>query len=593
MSEPKKYTVPRLVADNHVGGVVVPATPQLPANCPVKPLGKKGDVCFYLDAHGQFVALPAKEHTRLIIECMFGPYLGLLFTENYWPRKKKVGDIWIVDGWHAERGARALMQACGQIGLYEPLGHVRGTGAWHDSVNGLLMLHCGDQILVGETWHAPGKIGGYVYPAYAATLRPSEQFIAEGAPDNPAQELLAIFGTWQWRRGELDTRLLLGWMCAAMLGGAIKFRPVLWITGKQGSGKTTLMDALKAAFGNMLVQSADASPAYIWQKLKDAALPVLIDEQEPDNSGNRTVAARQAALIKLARIAASGSLLGRGGSDHEPEEFTARSCFLLSSILMPALTNQDRSRMAILELAPAKGTQPDLSEERMRRLAEWLYRRLVNNWSRFEKTLELLRESLRAEGHTARGADVFGTLLACLDLALHDHQMDAETAAAWAMELHASHLAETAEQTNDEDQVLQHLLSTLVPRNAPNARAIGELVRDAANEWGSDAGRANEILMNYGMKVARENNETVFAIANQHAELGRLFQGTQWETPAGLAGLWGQALRRLPQATVGRPQRFAGGQQTRATLLPIALVAPKEAPAPKPQQPNFGDEEEK
>jgi hypothetical protein len=585
MSDEPVYTVPRLVIDNRAGGVVMQGAPMLPPDCPVKPLGKKGGVCFYLDALNQLRELTEEKHTRSIIEGLFGAHVGLLLTDNYWPRKKQdKNGVWYTDSWRPELGGRALMQKAAQLGLWEPLGHVRGPGAWCDE-DGILILNCGDEILIGTEWHAPGVLGKKVYPAHPRTLRPAQQFIPEG-PDNPAQELLAIYQTWHWKRPELDPRLLLGWKCAAILGGAIKFRPVIWITGKQGTGKTTLMDALKAAFGDMLLQSADPSPAYIWQKLKYSSAPVLVDEQEPDSNSSRATAGRQAALIKLARIAASGSSLGRGGSDHEPEEFIARSCFMFSSILVPPLTNQDRSRMAILELAPVKGSQPDLSAKRMTRLAESLYRRLVNNWPRFDKTLELLRESLRAEGHTARGADVFGTLLACLDLGLHDKQMDSETAAEWAMELHASHLAETAEQTSDEDQVLRFLLSTLVPRNAPNARAIGELVRDASNEWGGDAGRADEILMNYGMHVSRENGEMVFSIANQHAELYRLFQGTQWETPAGLTGIWVQALRRLPQANVGRV-RFAGGQ-VRATMLPVSQVMPKEGKA-KPQ-PNLGEE---
>lgn len=81
---------------------------------------------------------------------------------------------------------------------------------------------------------------------------------------------------------------------------------------------------------------------------------------------------------------------------------------------------QDRSRLAILDLKPLRpGTrEPALESEWMRRMGAAMTRRLVDGWGRFDATLRVYRETLKAAGHVARAADQFGVLLACADLLL-------------------------------------------------------------------------------------------------------------------------------------------------------------------------------
>src|SRR5690606_17311575 len=114
-----------------------------------------------------------------------------------------------------------------------------------------------------------------------------------------------------------------------MLGGALKWRPHVWVTGSTATGKSTLHELLELLFDGGALHTADATEAGLRQILGQQTLPVFFDELEA-NEDNR----RARAIIGLARLASSGADMHRGGQDHHGHEFTARSCFLFSSILI-------------------------------------------------------------------------------------------------------------------------------------------------------------------------------------------------------------------------------------------------------------------
>lgn len=546
---------------------------QLPDKCPVTPLGVLGDVFFYLDAMQQLRPLPAREHSRLGILALFGSRNFML--EDFWPRKTRTTgeggeEIFITTGWKPERAAEALMASAAARGVWNPIERVRGRGAWIGD-NGELFLHCGDVVLAGGKWCEPGLLGKHVYPASSPTLRPAFDREGRGA-NNTADWLFALLKSWNWRRKEIDALLLLGWIGAALVGGALDWRPLAWITGGAGTGKSTLHKLIGRLFDSGLVQVSETSPAGIWQKLGHSTLPVEIDELEAEEDNRRTNA-----VIKLARQAASGGLILRGGADHQAAEFTARSCFMFSSVLMPPLLGQDRSRMAILELGELQGeTPPDLAPAKLREAGSKLLRRLVDGWPRMAETLEIYRTSLLTKGHSARGADVFGTLLACADLMLKDRTPDSDSVAEFTDKLDAVHMAEIDDNARDEERCLQHILSSAIVVAGGVKRSVAEYIERAASDNHEDDWQgASRVLGTYGMKVLRKTVPYVFAVANYHVELAKLFEGTHWGGRSGTMGVWVQALRRLPGAERSTENVRCGGTSGKATLMPISLVVSK------------------
>jgi hypothetical protein len=148
--------------------------------------------------------------------------------------------------------------------------------------------------------------------------------------------LVAVLATWNWSRSDTDAHLLFGWIVAAMFGVALDWRPLAWVTGDAGSGKSTLDRLLSIVMGGEqgLVTTTDATEAGLRSVVRQSTLPIAFDEAEADNR-------RMAGVIKFARQAASGGMVLRGSADHKGAEFRVRSCFLFSSILIPPLGDQD------------------------------------------------------------------------------------------------------------------------------------------------------------------------------------------------------------------------------------------------------------
>lgn len=552
--------------------------PHLSADCPVTPLGLAADVRFYLDCENQLIALAARDHSRLGLQGLFGR--GFEFLYRKWPRVSKEGDV---VGWRPELAAQALMAACADKGVWDPGQRERGRGAWRGD-DGELILHLGDRVLIypaspdPERQHVsrpPGLIERYVYPT-------AEHMAGPAPAETPGvasvgEEVLKLLETWAWRRGELDAVLMLGWVGAAIVGGALNWRPCAWVTGGKATGKSTLQGVLSRLLGDAVMRVADASAASIWQTLKHQTLPVVFDELEAEEDNRRVLA-----VVKLARLAASGGKMARGGENHRAVEFTIQSCFLFSSILMPPLLGQDRSRIAVLELRELEegSAPPSVSASRLRELGTLLRRRMVTAWPRLERALAWFRAALAQAGHSARGADQFGTLLACADVLLFDNEVEPATANAWIEQMRAAAMSEVADDMRDEERCLQHMLTTHVDpfRNGVRSALAEWITRAAGRLPGSDEREAQRVIGAFGLAVRQEKGGAKWlAVANYHAGLAIIFAGTHWAGRSGALGVWVQALRRLPGAERTETPIYFGGGTGRATLLPLELV-----PRPEP-----------
>ncbi|NIJ34326.1 hypothetical protein [Sphingomonas oligoaromativorans] len=577
-----------------------PRRNMLPDGCPVVPLGTVNGVCFYLDELCQIREVKPKEHEKKTLESLFGRRSDL--CETLWPRygKPKVNKETCeeepnITGWKPEEAGRQLMAACARKGLWSPAGKVRGAGA-HRGDNGELILHCGDYIWTGadkrRPWVKPGLIDGLVYPAAEAIQRPA----TETASAEVAREVLAMLGTWNWERGSsgdgdpgIDPMLLLGHIGASLICGWLEWRPATWITGGRGTGKSTLQKLIKQLLGNALISAANITEAWVRQTLKMRTIPIEIDELEA-GADNRRVQA----IIDLARLAASGALMGRGSSDHSAQDFTMRSSFLFSSILVPPLTPADRSRLAMLELNPLEGgAAPKMDPARNQALGRALLRRMVEQVGRLDDTIAVYKDWLSHHGHDARMQDQFGTLLGCADCLLFNDLPDDEMAAAWARRLDASQLAEKAEDESEGDLCAKFISQSPLPASGgaePEPVSLWILKALAFGRGGGDQSldisqRGQRRLQMAGMKLVaswiagddggqRKTSEykpdraypggLFLAVANSHEGLSKLLREQRWQ-----GGVWQQALGRLAGA-VKRQKVSIAGRKEWCTLVPLS-----------------------
>ncbi len=543
-----------------------PDAVQLPEDCPVVPLGINGDTYYYIDASRQLREISAEKHSRLGLLALFNQRSEYLW--NTWPRQNDQG---AVTGWRPELVAEALMGACAREGLLDVDNRVRGPGAWADD-DGQLVLHCGDVIYDGADAGNPGRIGRYIYHAAPPIPHPYQGKTDTAAAD----ELRMLFCTWEWARPQVDPFLLLGWIGASMIGGALKWRPMVWITGDRGTGKSTLQEVINHLHGDGLLQVADPTAAGLWQRAKRASLPIAIDELEPEGDSRKN-----ANIIKLARLAASGASMVRGGSDHKGTTFTVRSCFLFSSVLIPPMQPAEISRMAILSLNElrADAKPPHLEPKKLAEISAIFRKRMMEQWPRLADTLDAYRGALQAAGHTSRGADQFGTLLACMDLLLYDDIPSANALAGWGEKLKWSTLAEAENATSDSERCISHLLSSICDTYKDGKRrTVGSWIEQAADRWkGADFTEADKVLGAMGIRVQRprvHGQPTELLIANAHQGLAHIYRDTVWASLPGSSGVWVQSIRRVPGAEASKSSTNFGGAPSRYTRLPLDAILP-------------------
>lgn len=561
-------------------GNLTPKAGEIYPNCPVQALGVNGLGRYYLDRRAQLIRL--ETHSQSEIALLFGGHMEHL-TRNF-PKFNAKGEP---SGWKHEHVRDALMQACDAKGVWSPHEKVRGPGAWPDGEGGVA-LHCGSRIWHRGDWRQPGEIGGHVYPAFPALPEP----LARAETDEerePGAAILSTYLTWNWKRADTDATLLLGFTAAAMFGGALDWRPMVWTTGDRGTGKSTLDKLLQTLIGgdDALIQASDATEAAIRQLIGQRSIPVVLDELEPDADARKV-----RSIVKLARQASSGGVVIRGGQDHQGVSFKARNCFYFSSILVSALTDQDISRIGLLELDPfAHGSAaPDVSERRWRRIGQALRARILERWGRWHETLEVYRAELSRAGHSARGCDQYGTLLAMADMALME-DLDPARAVAWASRIDAGAIAKQTGEQSDWQRMLNHLFGQ-VPNiwRQGEQMTIGRMIEIAAGmDKDADMKGVERALASYGLLVDGRQERARVLIANQHAQLGKLFEGSQWHATGGQTGVWRQAAMRIPGAEGGASNRRFSGVPSRYVSFPLAAVegffgeADDPAPASRPE----------
>jgi hypothetical protein len=579
--------------DGVLPGQWTPGPLGLPPGCPVTPLGCVGGANYFLDPIGQ-LAIYAKPYGQAdTLDLFRGRHWFLYWAyPNKWKSRPDPSgsgeDKLFPDSWKNERVREDLIAAATVLGAWSPSEKLRGRGCWL-SDDGELIVHLGNRMLrAGVEVGHHNVVDGCVYPTRPAIMEPAGKELADLAV-NQAARLRDLFATWNWERPHVNPHLLVGWIGVAFLGAALPWRANIYITGDAASGKSTLQNVLKGVLGDWLVKSADTTAAGIYQRVKTDSLAVSVDEFEAEGGDN----AKLLNVLKLARRAASGDLMLRGGDRHQGVEFQARSALLFSSINAPPLEPQDLSRFALLALGalPKGSRSPDVTPRDLAGLGRVALRRLIDQWPRFDQTLAAFRGAMAEAGMGGRGQDVFGTLLACADLIEHDQWDEARLSfpvdgdmRPWSELLEVSAMVEFEDQTANWRGCLNYLLSVPIEAWRNSSRhTVGQFL---AALWAGDdpdvyddAARIKGILAVAGLGYRRghmipgtSNYDDWLVIPNQSPILHALFRGEKWAGSPG-AGVWKGALRQSPRETVHRVgNETVAGVKRRCTLIRLAAL---------------------
>lgn len=562
--------------------------------CPVKPLGYLGPVYYYLDPLGQLRSLT--KHDAQNIMMLFAGKLPRLY--HAFPKMvadKKGGVYRKPEHFEHQLACSAMITACGERGLFNPEGAVRGVGAWVDD-DGNLVYHTGDKILIGAQSLDPDQHQGKIYPAYPAIPHPAQPK-KDTARDDAAVQLLETAASWAWERPDIDPFLLLGIYGVQALGGALGWRPTVWVSAERGAGKSSLQELLKHLHGPKgLIQSTDTTKSGITSQIGHSSLPVALDELEPSDAGS----GKEKAIIELMRIASSGGQWFRGSADQKGASGNVYSSFMASSILIPgALTAADRSRMIILSLRALPENTPPLKlrAETWRNRGAAIKRALIDRWPTWQARYDLWRDALEPHKISGRNADNYATVLAMAQMAQSPDLPTAEELAGWSAKVAAHVLSSIGEIGNDADDIVTHLLSQQFDpfrrgerlTIAAWCKAAGHRPRAGRRLFGSGgaadgdayivdqeddkqrleyAKKANNSLAAVGLRVIGTPEAPELFIATAQLQgLKDLFQHSAWA-----AGGWSQSLKRIKGAYSPKVARYMDGHQTKGTVVPFASM---------------------
>ena len=252
-----------------------------------------------------------------------------------------------IQSWHRLAWADAIICAARKKGAIDPE-HKKmyGLGAM-TSTYGEIMYNVGDHLLVEN------KESGLMLDRRPLRLEgENEEEIYLPGPavnlkDHPkaglwAREFAEAVMGYRWETKE-DGQAFLGWCVTSLVGGALPVRPMLWILGNAGSGKSfVLSNMLNPLMGALLSDTASASEAGLAAVSEYSSLPCYLDEFEPDKRNED----RMRSIMDLMRLAFSGGAARlRGTATGGIVIKRPRFSLLTSSINKPVLDTASESRI--------------------------------------------------------------------------------------------------------------------------------------------------------------------------------------------------------------------------------------------------------
>lgn len=527
---------------------------------PFKVLGRYDGRCYYLPKDGHIYDYAPASHNLGVLQ-------AICSDEQYWK------DIYPSDrdGIDVSKAVFALL-AQSENKTYNPAMR-RGRGAWHET-NGNIIIHQGDNIFnvtTGVKAPVTDFHSEYFYNK-APAMKKREREPLNNADASKIIEICKLLPTGN----PLNAYLLAGWIVSAQICGVMKWRPHLWITGKRGSGKSYTMDYIVKPLlnGNNLHVVSSTTEAGIRQSLGADAIPVIFDEAEGTGEEERR---RIKKVLELARASSSdgGGKNLKGTANGKPMEFVMRSSFLFSSISSSVKEGSDKSRITHIEVDKAKyGNEAmfQLLKDKVLILdddfCDGFYWRCVRNAAAIKANVEVFKEAAALFFNDRRMGDQLGTLIACAYSLTSQNIITHKQATAWLEDKQWQNLLDDAEESNDEEGLLNSILHGFMFFDGKRC-SVWDMISSTGDAYYSEGDNRRKALANYGLKYQAGK----LYIANKNDNLREMLKNTS------IADNWAKTLQRLPDAKAGAPLHFAG-RSSRCTIISLtqAQLDSMEAP---------------
>jgi putative DNA primase/helicase len=546
---------------------VEPAQSDRVADLPFRLLGADGDLFYYMpDKSQQIVSLAAAAHSKNNLMRL----APLQSWEIVFPGNNS-GANW-------DAAINALIQRSQSMPMFDSR-RIRGRGCWIDGMD--IVYHAGDKLVVnGEFVQIPAYNSSRRAIYHGALEIPTET--DQVATNSESAKLIDLCEMLSWER-PLYGKLLAGWLALAPIGGALRWRPHLWVTGPSGSGKSWIVsNIIQPIVGDAAVHVQGAtSEAGIRGTLGSDSLPVVFDEAESEDRASQT---RFESILTLARQSSTetGAGIVKGTAQGGSVTYLIRSAFLFASIGVAAVKKSDVSRISILQLRKNLGR--DASEHFDKVVALWKTTVSSDRYcSKFRarciKNAKIIRENCEIFGRVAveftgdkRSADQIGALLAGA-YSLTTSKIVSESIALDFMRGQDWAGFKSEDVDNDENQCLAHLAASQIRFDVAGAnyqRTISEVIADIQSDPLSEDD-AGTMLRRKDRMDALQRNGVRFCpdtrgilVANNHPQLEQIFSMTAWG-----AGKWKHQLERVTGAKRMGVMAFGSQCRQRCVWIPI------------------------
>ena len=253
-----------------------------------------------------------------------------LAPETWWHSMSPVANL---SRETARRLGDGLIRAADLLGPVD-MSTIYGRGAVLTEA-GKVLWHLGDRILADEKELTLDEAEGIWLSEPRIDLSPSAS-----VPEIQAAAEAVLGFPWFT---ELDGKRFLGWIAAAVAGGALVWRPHLMIPAEAGAGKSWLLQhVLQKIMGPLLIRISDGTPASVARYTDASSLPVVLEEADK----------WVADILPLLRIAAGGDGF-RLRADSASRGVVAQSPrfpALISSTTVPDMAAADASRISLVRL---------------------------------------------------------------------------------------------------------------------------------------------------------------------------------------------------------------------------------------------------
>lgn len=536
-----------------VAFVSPPAEPQeIP---PFRALGYlSGTYYYYSRGEQSVVALTASQHGKLSFY--------RLAPHDYWIKRYPVSKT---DDFDSAKAAGVLMDTCQRGGIFT-INRIRGRGVWMDK-NGPV-IHYGDKVTIEGKDYLPFLTPGKHIYELAEALGFEE---CSPLTNHDGQKFTDLIKQLRWQTNEQHIWFS-GWLVCALIGGALPWRPHIWLTGAAQSGKTTLAGIIKQILQNncLYIQSV-STEAGIRQTLKADCLAVVMDEAEREDASSHN---RIQSILTLARQASSDndSRIVKGTPSGKALDYQIRSPFCLSSINSSLIQSADKGRFSALELSSNKlaGDVYKAWKENLYKLiggdfSQKLYNRIFSMIPIIVHNATTLANAIETKTGDRRLGDQYGALLAGYR-SLIENKVIMDEDAKWMIDpINFDTEKEMATGTNDQfsllNKIMQHVMR--VPKNQGFEELSVAEMCERVSKHGSNNEECKRSLGNIGIRIIEKD----IAIANENDNLAEILKSSRWPHN------WQQTLKRLPFAKpTDNSIRFGSGCKSRAILIPVEKV---------------------